>query len=304
MFSSERLKGIDVFVCVSAHGSFAAAAENMHLTASAVSKSIARLEKRLGTRLFHRTTRTLALTDAGAAFLRTCSGVLADLEEAELSLQSEITEPRGRVRIDLPGSFGRAQVLPILLPWMTDYPLVVPHITFSDGLIEPFQAGVDIVVRIGRADAWPETVGHRLLTRERHVFCASPAYLARHGTPLSEGDLEQHHCIAYGWVDGRTSPWRYTGEQGETLHRQVAPQLVVGNGDGLVMAALAGCGIVQLPSWLIAQQLQQGTLVQVLPHLATEGFEITLAWVKSRQAQPKVRLVLEALVAGLSKRFD
>lgn len=295
MFASERLKGIDVFVCVAESGSFAAAAEKMHLTASAISKSIARLEKRLGARLFQRTTRRLALTDAGTAFLRTCSGVLADLEEAELSLHSESTEPRGRVRIDLPGAFGRAQVLPILLPWMKDYPLVIPHITFSDGLIEPFQAGVDIVVRIGGADAWPETVGHRLLTRERHVFCASPAYLARHGTPLSEGELEQHQCIAYGWVDGRTSPWRYTGEQGETLRRPVAPQLVVGNGEGLVMAALADCGIVQLPSWLIDQQLQQGTLVEVLPHLATEGFEITLAWVKSRQTLPKLRVVLKAL---------
>ncbi|MFT0475763.1 LysR substrate-binding domain-containing protein [Pseudomonas antarctica] len=300
MFSSERLKGIDVFVCVAKYGSFAAGAEKMHLTASAVSKSIARLEKRLGARLFQRTTRTLALTDAGTAFLRTCAAVLADLEEAERSLQAESTEPRGRVRIDLPGSFGRTQVLPILLPWMKAHPLLVPHITFSDGLIDPFQAGVDIVVRIGNADAWPQTVGHRRLTRERHVFCASPAYLARHGTPLSEHDLEHHQCITYGWVDGRISPWQYTREQGETLRWHFAPQLVVGNGDGLVMAALAGCGIVQLPSWLIEQPLQAGTMVEVLPHLAIEGFEINLGWVKSRQTQPKVRVVLEALAAGLS----
>lgn len=124
MFSSERLKGIDVFVCVAQYGSFTAAAEKMNLTASAVSKGIARLEKRLDARLFQRTTRTLALTDAGAAFLRTCTGVLADLEDAELSLQAENTEPRGRVRIDLPGPYGRVQVLPILLPWLQAHPLV------------------------------------------------------------------------------------------------------------------------------------------------------------------------------------
>lgn len=299
MFSSERLKGIDVFVCVAQLGSFTAAGEKMHLTASAISKSIARLEKRLGARLFLRTTRTLSLTDAGAAFLRTCTGVLADLEEAELSLQAENTAPCGRVRIDLPGAFGRAQVLPRLVQWMKDYPLLVPHISFCDGFVDPFKEGVDIVVRIGAADAWPQTVGHRLLARERHIFCASPGYLARCGTPLSECDLGHHQAIAYGWVDGSISPWHYAGEQGATLRTCVEPQWVVGNGEGLVMVALAGCGIAQLPSWLVTQHLQEGTLVEVLPHLASVGMEINLAWVKSRQALPKVRVVLEALVAGL-----
>lgn len=300
MFSSERLKGIDVFVCVSEYRSFTAAAEKLNLTASAVSKNIARLEHRLGVRLFQRTTRRLSLTDAGAAFHRTCTGVLADLEEAELSLKNESTEPQGRVRIDLPGAFGRAQVLPILLRIMQDHPLLIPHISFSDGFIEPFKEGVDIVVRIAGTDVWPETVGHRLLARERHSLYASPSYLARHGVPLREGDLEQHQCIVYGWVDASISPWNFAGEQGAVLRRQVTPSLVLGNGDALMTASLAGCGIAQLPSWLIQQQLQEGGLVEVLPQLATEGMGIYLAWVKSRQALPKIRVLVEALVAGLS----
>jgi DNA-binding transcriptional LysR family regulator len=299
MFSSERLKGIDVFVCVSEYRSFTAAAEKLNLTASAVSKSVARLEKRLGVRLFQRTTRRLSLTDAGAAFHRTCTGVLTDLEEAELSLKHESTEPQGRVRIDLPSAFGRAQVLPILLQFMQDHPLLIPHVSFSDGFIDPFKEGVDIVVRIGGPHAWPETVGHRLLVRERHSLYASPSYLACHGVPLREGDLEQHQCIAYGWVDGSISPWNIAGEQGAVLRRQVTTSLVVGNGDGLMMAALAGCGIAQLPSWLIEQPLHEGGLVEVLPQLATEGMGIYLAWVKSRQALPKVRVLVEALAAGL-----
>lgn len=300
MFSSERLKGLDVFVCVSEYRSFTAAAEKLNLTASAVSKSIARLENRLGVRLFQRTTRRLSLTDAGVAFHRTCVGVLADLEEAELSLQHDSTEPQGRVRIDLPGAFGRVQVLPMLLPFFQEYPRLIPHISFSDGFIDPFNEGVDIVVRIGGAEVWPEAVGHRLLARERHVFCASPSYLARHGTPLHESDLERHRRIAYGWVDGRISPWSFAGEQGATLRSQVAPHLVVGNGEGLLLAALAGGGIAQLPSWLIEQQLLEGGLVEVLPRLATEGAGIYLAWVKSRQALPRIRVVVEALVAGLT----
>lgn len=304
MFSSERLKGIDVFVCVAESGSFTAAAEKMHLTGSAISKSIARLEGRLGTRLFQRTTRRLSLTDAGMTFYRTCTGVLANLEEAELSLKAEASEVRGSVRIDLPGALGRAQVLPILLRLAQEHPALTPHISFSDGFVDPFKEGVDIVVRIGSADAWPDTVGQRCLTRERHLFCASPAYLARQGIPLTEHDLQQHQCIAYGWVDGRINPWNFADDQGATTRRQVSAQLVVGNGEGILMAVMAGCGIAQLPSWLVQQQLDEGTLVEVLAHRATEGMPINLAWVKSRETLPKVRVLLEALVAGLTPIDD
>ena len=128
MFSSERLKGIDVFVCVSDSGSFKAAAERMNLTASAVSKGIARLESRLQVRLFNRTTRRLALTDAGAAFYRTCTAVLADLEEAELTLHADSAQPRGRIRIDLPAAFGRLQALPVVLACVQQYPQLQPHL--------------------------------------------------------------------------------------------------------------------------------------------------------------------------------
>ena len=165
MFSSERLKGIDVFVCVAESGSFKAAAERMSLTGSAISKSVARLESRLGARLFDRTTRRVSLTDAGTAFYRTCTGVLADLEEAELSLRAEDAEPQGRVRLDLPAAFGRSQVLPIILRCIQDYPRLVPHISFTDRFIDPLQEGVDIVVTIGGSQVWPDSLGHRYLGR-------------------------------------------------------------------------------------------------------------------------------------------
>ncbi|OLF54783.1 LysR family transcriptional regulator [Pseudomonas chlororaphis] len=300
MFPSERLKGIDVFVCVAQAGSFTAAAEQLHLTGSAISKSIARLEGRLGIRLFQRTTRHLSLTDAGMAFYRTCTGVLADLEEAEHSLKADASGLRGSVRIDLPGAFGRAQVLPLFLRVMQDHPALIPHISFSDGFVDPFKAGVDMVVRIADPQAWPDTVGHRCLAHERHILCAAPAYLARQGIPLTEPDLEQHQCIAYGWVDGRVNPWSFADGQGTTTRRQVAARFVVGNGEGIVTAVMAGCGIAQLPSWLVQRQLDEGALVQVLPHLATEGLPIHLAWIKRRETLPKISLLLEALVAGLT----
>ncbi|MCX7080855.1 MAG: LysR family transcriptional regulator [Pseudomonas sp.] len=301
MFSSERLKGIDVFVCVADSGSFKAAAERMNLTGSAISKSIARLESRLQTRLFDRTTRRLSLTDGGIAFYRTCTGVLADLEEAELSLHAENTEPRGRVRIGLPGAFGRLQALPAILRFAQDHTLLLPHISFSDRFIDPIEEGVDIVVRIGGSHVWPAALGHRYLGSEWHIFCASPAYLSKHGTPVTDRDLEHHQCIAYGWADGTVSPWSFSGNHpGETERKVIPARFVVGDGEGLVIAVLAGCGIAQLPTWLIKRQLEEGTLVEVLPHLATDGLAINLVWLKSRQALPKVSALLEVLAASLT----
>lgn len=300
MFSSERLKGIDVFVCVADCGSFQSAAERMSLTGSAVSKGIARLEGRLGVRLFHRTTRRLSLTDAGTAFYRTCTGVLSDLEEAELSLHAENSELRGRIRIDLPGAFGRQQALPVILRFAQEHALLVPHITFSDRFIDPVEENVDIVVRIGGSDIWPDTLGHRYLGSEWHIFCASPAYLSKHGTPVTESDLQQHQCIAYGWTDGTVNPWSFSGKHpGEIVRRAIDAKFVVGDGEGLVIAVAAGCGIAQLPSWLVKRQLEEGTLVEVLPHLATNGLAINLVWIKSRQALPKVSALLETLAANL-----
>ena len=132
MHSSERLKGIDVFVAVADSGSFSAAAERLNLTGSAVSKSVARLEERLGTRLFNRTTRSLALTDAGVLFYRTCTSVLSELEEVEHALVSEEHELHGKVRIDLPASYGRLHVLPLIMDFVRLHPMLQPHISFTD----------------------------------------------------------------------------------------------------------------------------------------------------------------------------
>ena len=300
MFSSERLKGIDVFVCVADSGSFRAAAERLNLTASAISKAIARLESRLEVRLFQRTTRRLALTDAGAAFYRTCTAVLAELEEAELSLQVENSEPRGKLRIDLPAAFGRLQALPVILQFVQAHALLLPHISFSDRFIDPVEEGVDIVVRVGGPDVWPAALGHRFLGRERHVFCAAPAYLSSHGTPGTDRDLEHHQCVAYGRADGTVSPWLFKGSRpGETERRVMPAKYIVGDGEGQVMTVLAGCGIAQLPTWLIKQHLADGSLVEVLPHLASEGLAINLVWPKSRKALRKVSALLDALTAGL-----
>lgn len=304
MHPSERLKGLDVFVCVADAGSFTAAAERLHLTASAVGKSIARLEDRLGRTLFHRTTRRMSLTEAGIAFHRTCTEVLANLEEAEVALRAEDDEPSGRVRIDLPAAFGRLQALPIILGFAQAYPLTRPQVSFSDRFIDPVEDGVDIIVRIGGPDAWSSLLEHRQLGHEQHVFCASPAYLAAHGVPATREDLLAHRCIAYGRADGSVSPWRFAAAVPGEVELQMMPSpLVVGDGEGQVTAALVGSGIVQLPTWLVRSHLEDGALLEVLPHLASQGLPLSLAWMKSRRELPTVSLLLETLAQELASRI-
>lgn len=301
MFSSERLKGIDVFVSVADLGSFAAAAERLNITGSAVSKGIARLEGRLKTRLFHRTTRRLSLTDAGTAFYRTCTGVLAELEEAELAMGAESAEPRGRLRIDLPASYGRLHALPAILCFVEDHALLLPHISFSDRFVDPVEEGIDIVLRIGGSDLWPVALGRRYLGAERLIFCASPAYLKQRGVPSVAGELDQHSCVVYGRGDGLVNPWLFAGAAPGDMERRVLPgRIAIGDGEGQVIAVMAGHGIAQLPTWLVSRQLDEGTLVQVLPQLATDGLGMNLVWLKSRQALPKVRALVDALGACLT----
>lgn len=302
MYASERLKGIDVFVCVAELGSFTRAAEPLSLSSSAVSKGIARLEQRLGIKLFERTTRRLALTAAGVAFYRACKGILAELEAAELALQAEHREVSGHVRIDLPASFGRKQVMPVLLGVLRRYPLLRPHVTFSDRLIDPLLEGVDLLVRIGGPKVWPEHLAFRQLGVQRLTYCATPAYLAAHGVPASAADLARHACIGYAQPGGWVTPWFREGAAPTAMGSATVPAwLALGDGEAELMAVLEGLGIAQLPRWLIAAQLKAGVLAEVLPGLAFDGPPIHLAWQRARATLPRLQVLIEALGSELAE---
>lgn len=297
MLSTDRLKGIETFVAVANAGSFTAAAERLSLTNSAVSKSVARLESRLGMRLFERTTRSLALTEEGATYLAVCTRMLAELEEAETALAAQCSEPAGQLRIDLPATFGRLHVLPQILAFAESHPKLRPHVTFTDRFVDILEEGIDLAVRIGGPAIWPAGLAHRCLGTERVIFCAAPAYLQRHGMPRTFEDLVDHACILFGRGDGTVSPWLFVDAQGEPETRAVEARIVVGNGEAQVAAVTSACGIAQLATWLIKDQLQRGELVEILPHLATDGLALHLAWPRSRESLPKVQ-GLVALLSG------
>lgn len=300
MLPSERLKGIEAFVSTADAGSFTAAAERLNLTNSAVGKAVSRLEARLNTRLFERTTRRLSLTDAGAAFYRTCVRVLDELQLAEQVLAADKLEPYGRIRVDVPATFGRMRVMPLLLAFSELHPGVRPHISFTDRFVDLVEEGVDVGVRIGGSDDWPAALGHRYLGSERLIFCASPAYLARRGTPQSIDELLLHDAVTYGRADGSANPWLITRGIGPIERRFVEGRIIVGHGDAQVEAVLAGVGVAQLATWLVEDHLASARLVQLLPDMETEGLPLHLVWPRSRQLLPKVDALLSYLGSRLA----
>lgn len=296
MTSPERLKGIDAFVTAADCGSFTAAAARLNITNSAVGKAISRLEQRLGVRLFARTTRTLSLTDAGATYYRTCAKILAELEDAQVALTAELVEPIGRLRIDLPASYGRLHVLPILLEFVAVYSRLRPHISFSDHFVDLVEGEVDLVVRIGGPDVWPATLGHHHLGWEKVIFCASPSYLARSGPLHTLADLDAHDRIVYKKGDGSPASWIFQETAGgPSVRRSVDGRIALGNAEGEVAAVIAGCGIAQLPTWLVEKELESGVLVQVLPESSTTGLPISILWRKNKELLPKMALLINAL---------
>ena len=216
---SDRLNGISAFVEAAEAGSFALAAERMRLTRSAVGKSIARLEQRLGVRLFHRTTRSQSLTEDGQAYYERCVRALAELDAGAMALDSGKGEPIGRLRVSVPVLSGRHCVAPVLLALGRQYPRLAIEISFSDHVVDLVEEGYDLAVRIGNLPDSSTLVARRLGT-QRMVICAAPSYLAEHGKPATVDELPEHAAIAYG-RSGRIEPWRISNDAGDVLKPQI-----------------------------------------------------------------------------------
>ncbi|WP_428946209.1 LysR substrate-binding domain-containing protein [Pantoea sp. FN060301] len=295
MHSLDRLKGITPFVAAVEQGSFTAAAESLHLSSSAVSKSVAKLEARLGSKLFERTTRSLTLTDAGQAFFDTCTRVLNELAEAESVLAAQRTIPVGKLQIAVPNTFGRMRVMPLLNTFCQQNPDMQISLAFSDRFVDLFEEGVDIAVRIGGPAEYPPSLGFRFLGNERLIFCAAPHYLAQYGTPQTLEELSKHRAIVYHRVDGSTSPWHIAAPDGRIAPRNVAYRMALGDGEAQISAVVAGLGVAQMATWLMEQQLASGELVQILPELAVTGLPLYVIWPRRKQLTPKVDALLAAL---------
>lgn len=303
MRKTDNLGGITAFVTTAQHGSFTAAAELLGLTKSAVGKSVSRLEARLGLTLFLRSTRRLSLTPDREAFLSRCQQAIDILEQAEAELTAHVIHPAGRLRVDLPSAFGRQRILPILLAITQRYPELSLTVTFSERFVDLIEEGIDLVVRIGELADSSGLVARRLTT-QKLVICAAPAYLKAFGEPQCVDALARHRCVV-GFRRNQPLSWLIKSADGKITRFTPPPTFEMADGDAMLAATLAGCGLSQLPRWLVAESLASGALVEVLAETAGGEMPISAIWPKNRQMLPKIRYAVDELIkAGLEGRLD
>ncbi|MDC8013233.1 LysR family transcriptional regulator [Tahibacter soli] len=292
---NDRLTGIDTFVGAVDAGSFALAAERMGLSRSAVGKTIARLEHRLGTRLFHRTTRQQSLTEDGQAYYERCVRALAELDAAEATLASGRREPRGRLRVSVPLLFGRHCVAPVMMALGREYPKLQVEMSFSDRVVDMVEEGFDLAVRIGTLRDSATLAARRLGTQAMGI-CASPAYLERHGTPQNVEDFASHTAIVYG-SNGQSAQWRLRDVDGQVREPAIGVRLRFDDVQVIADAAVAGHGLAWLPCWLMAPHLKTGALTLVMNSRRTVASDIHAVWPQTRYLPSKTRVAIDALVA-------
>lgn len=290
------LSQLEMFVNVVDAGSFTGAAEALGVSKSHVSRQISALEDRLGARLLNRTTRKVILTDIGRVFHERCTRILEELEDAEAAVTSLQTSPRGRLRMSVPMSFGVRYIAPYLADFMAQYPELEVEVDFSDRRVDLVDDGYDLAIRIGRlADS---SLIARKLAPTLQVVCASPGYLEEHGEPHTPEDLKQHQCLLYTYDTGGLQTWRLEGPGGEVVVH-VKGRVVANNGDALVAAAEAGLGVLQIPDFLAASALRQGSLRQILPQWASSA-AVWAVYPHSRHLSAKVRVFVD----GMLERFQ
>lgn len=294
---SEMLNGVDAFVAAVETGSFAAAAERLHLTRSAIAKTIGRMEARLDTRLFHRTTRTLALTEDGQGYYERCVRALEELRAGEAALDSGRNEAAGRLRVSVPVLFGRRCVAPVLAKLAAEHPRLELDLSFSDRPVDLIEDGFDLAIRNGNADD-----GAGLMTRtvslQRMTVCAAPTYLETHGRPESLDDFASHRAITYGRA-GRIRTWQFP--IGDRTLREATPpsRLRFDDLEAIADATEAGYGLAWLPCWLIRERVRTGAIVPLLDHLPRLVFRTHALWPETPHLPLRVRFAIDALAGAL-----
>lgn len=293
------LPDMAVFARVVDAGSFSAAARQLGLTPSAVSRQIARLEGVLRVQLLARTTRKLSLTEAGSAAYSRCQDMVAAAREVLALSDTHTATPRGLVRVSMPKAFGRVMVHPLMPAFLRQYPEVDVQLIITDRTVDLFEEAIDLAIRI--TDAPPPGLAGRPLMRIRHLVCASPAYLAEHGTPAHPRDLAQHSCIYLG-ENELDRHWRF-GRAGEEVSVKVNGRYVANHSEVRLEGALESLGIASLPEFTARASLAAGTLVPVLEdwqHLTHYAGTAWLLYPPNRFLAAKLRVWIDHLVAGLA----
>ncbi|MFJ2990138.1 LysR family transcriptional regulator [Collimonas sp. NPDC087041] len=296
----ESLSGFAVFVQVAETRSFVAAGRLLGVSASAIGKRVARLEERLGVRLFHRSTRSITLTSEGVMFLERSRRVLAEIEAAEQELTLSTGAPRGRLRVSLP--LVSSLMLPVLADFMQQYPEVELDLDFTDRSVDVIEEGFDAVVRTG--DLSDSRLSARTLGTFHVLLVGSPDYFARHGVPQKPADLAAHRCLHYRYPNsGKLEVWPLRQQPSEP-QITLPVSMICNNIETRVCFAQRGLGIACLPNFAAAEGIASGKLRTVLDEYVDRTIVFRVLWPSSRHWTPKLRVFIDFLVERVFAKAD
>lgn len=300
VISAELLDGVAVFVAVINSGSFTAAAESLGHSTSYISKEVTRLEKRLGSRLLNRTTRTISLTDAGRAYYERCQQIVIDAENASRSVSHLQDEPRGLLRVNAPTSFGTRHLIEYLAGFLRSYPEVNLEIEFNDRIIDVVAEGYDVVIRVGHVK--DSNLVARAFTKSKTVTVASPEYLRRNGIPKAAPDLERHHCITYS-LQPNPANWEFV-KKGDPVQVKLQSRALCNNAETMVGLACGGIGITRMPLFNCDREVKEGRLKILLEDYDQPEYGIYAVYPHRQYLTAKVRVFVDYLVQCFSSRGE
>jgi LysR family transcriptional regulator for bpeEF and oprC len=283
----DRLQAMQVFVRVVEAGGFTRAADVMNMPKATVTNLVQNLETHLGAKLLNRTTRHVSVTADGAAYYERCLRILTDIEETEGALSRAKSAPRGRLRVDVSGGFGRRFLIPALSEFFERYPQIQLDVGCSDRAVDLIEEGVDCVVRGGEQP--DSTLVARKLGMIEFVTCATPGYFERHGVPLHPDDLARHRYINYfSAKTGRMFEWEFS-RNGERIVLELRGFVAFNDSEAMFQAGMAGLGIIRAAELIARDALRRGALVQVLADWHTDPLPLYLMYPQNRHLSAKVR---------------
>jgi DNA-binding transcriptional LysR family regulator len=295
----DRFDTMLAFVAVADLKGFAPAARKLRLSPSAVTRLVAALEERLGARLLQRTTRSVALTDAGTRYLERARRILADVEEAELAAEGERTRPSGRLVVSAPVGFGRLHVSPVMAAYLQRYPEVSAELRLEDRVVNLVEDGIDLAVRIGiLADS---SLVARHVGEMRRIVVASPDYLKRHGEPKTPAQIAGHQTIQFG-ASAVTGEWRFA-DGGREFRLDIAPRFACNVADAAIQYAEQGGGLTRVLAYQAADAIRRGSLQILLEKFEQPALPINMVYPTSRLLSAKVRAFIDLVTETADWHF-
>ncbi|WP_281221934.1 LysR family transcriptional regulator [Photobacterium sanguinicancri] len=289
----DKLTSMKVFSYVAEQGNFRSAAHHFNVSPTMVGKHISFLEDSLSTSLIHRTTRKQSLTEAGKLYYQECRRIIEDITHAENLIQTLNNRPTGTVKINCPITYGKKVIAPIVADFLTAYPDLNVELMLDNNLVDPYRCDADVIIRIG--ELVDSSLVARLIGEYRMVYCASPAYLEKHGQITSIDELKDHPCLGFHY---------HEGESQQVLNlpvsnfKQTRTRLTSNNGDVLKLAAMQEVGILLQPSIQVEDEIKQGLLTELLSGYAPKPKPIHLVY-RSKQLSLKNRTLVDFIIEQL-----